>query len=572
MTTEEDVTHPTVETPDTDCSPPSPVIHITKSTSFSPPHGKDNAPCTPNTDNSGPDEPNIHLADNRCSTTTTDDSNTSTTGDSNTSMTGDSQPVTSDEPDTNYTHDSSNASNTPTDGSCCHGDCVPMSHFNTVTKALQSEISALQASLQQLRQTFNIEIDALCAKSGSSQKDSLKRPVSKPSESDSVDTDVELPSDFCAEHQSPVVSQSEGTDSDRVAVSEKGSESEDEGLHSEPATERKIFFSYVLEELQRCSSFVEVQLLAEQKEMIERFCLPVPSISNPVGSITDRQTWLLLEPEVRHRCFPLRVEGDGNCLFRSLSLLLFGDEKHHVEMRCRIVMEMAGNPKLFLDGRSWCGPHDRVSPEEIILVAKATSVSSSPSLETAFQEEVMAVKQPGTFAGLWELFAACQVTKCALQSVHPSVGYPLYRLHCNRIMRPHSAHPDHKLFIMWSSTHDDGTSGDNWLPNHFVPLLLRSPNETFPKRHVFYQIQWHGSAHVGEVLETDELLQLCCVRYLESSKKDGQKVYFWIHDPEVSWEPFTKHNNTFILTAALFQFLYFNCFCFNQQFWFQHVR
>ncbi|XP_076446994.1 uncharacterized protein LOC143284214 [Babylonia areolata] len=229
--------------------------------------------------------------------------------------------------------------------------------------------------------------------SGSSQKDGLKRPVSKPSESDSVDTDVELPSDFCAEHQSPVVSQSEseGTDSDRVAVSEKGSESEDEGLHSEPTTERKIFFSHVLEELQRCSSFEEVQLLAEQKkEMIERFCLPVPSISNPVGSTTDRQTWLLLEPEVRHRCFPLCVEGDGSCFFRSLSLLLFGDEKHHVEMRCRIILEMAGNPKLFLDGRSWCGPHDRVSPEEIILV-KATSVSSSPSLETAFQEEVMAV-------------------------------------------------------------------------------------------------------------------------------------------------------------------------------------
>ena len=97
--------------------------------------------------------------------------------------------------------------------------------------------------------------------------------------------------------------------------------------------------------------------------------------------------------QVRNQCFPLDVQADGNCLFRSISLLLFGSERHHTELCCRTVLEMATNPQLFLDGKHWCGMHDAVTPEEIIQVASMTSVSSNPSLALAFHEEVMAVRK-----------------------------------------------------------------------------------------------------------------------------------------------------------------------------------
>ena len=176
-------------------------------------------------------------------------------------------------------------------------------------------------------------------------------------------------------------------------------------------------------------------------------------------------------------------------MFRSISLLLFGSERHHTELRCRTVLEMATNPQLFLDDRHWCGMHDAVTPEEIIQVA---SISSNPSLALAFQEEAMAVRKRCSLTGLWELFAASLATGCCIQSVHPPMGCPLYRLHCNQIVRAPGVSQDHKLFIMWTTHRDDGAVGENWISNHFVPLVIQTQRLSTVKLHSFYQVLWGG--------------------------------------------------------------------------------
>ena len=37
--------------------------------------------------------------------------------------------------------------------------------------------------------------------------------------------------------------------------------------------------------------------------------------------------------------YSICIVHDGNCLCRSISLLVYGSEDHHVEMRCRMVIE-----------------------------------------------------------------------------------------------------------------------------------------------------------------------------------------------------------------------------------------
>ena len=129
---------------------------------------------------------------------------------------------------------------------------------------------------------------------------------------------------------------------------------------------------------------------------------------------------------------------------------------------------MATNPQLFLDGKHWCGMHDAVTPEEIIQVASVTSVSPNPTQALAFQEEVMAVRKRCSLTGLWELFAASLATGCYVQSVHPPLGCPRYRLHCNQI--------ELQVFPKTTSCSscDDGAVGENWIPNHFVPPVIRT--------------------------------------------------------------------------------------------------
>ena len=133
-----------------------------------------------------------------------------------------------------------------------------------------------------------------------------------------------------------------------------------------------------------CRNFATVEEIdGGSKEAVEGFRMPSPCVSKPVSSRLDCYAASLLQPEAQDRVFAICVAGDGNCFIHSLSLPVFGTQNHHQELRCRIVMAMAINTALFLDGTNWCSSHDQVTPESVIEVALMTSVlptASSPKL------------------------------------------------------------------------------------------------------------------------------------------------------------------------------------------------
>ena len=47
--------------------------------------------------------------------------------------------------------------------------------------------------------------------------------------------------------------------------------------------------------------------------------------------------------------YPLCIEPDGNCFCRSISRLAYGSEDHHIEMRCRLVIDSVLNLKNYTD-------------------------------------------------------------------------------------------------------------------------------------------------------------------------------------------------------------------------------
>ena len=51
----------------------------------------------------------------------------------------------------------------------------------------------------------------------------------------------------------------------------------------------------------------------------------------------------MMLPDSNPELGPVTVIGDGNCLFQSISLVLFGDEDHHCELRVRSSVVLAGN-------------------------------------------------------------------------------------------------------------------------------------------------------------------------------------------------------------------------------------
>lgn len=47
---------------------------------------------------------------------------------------------------------------------------------------------------------------------------------------------------------------------------------------------------------------------------------------------------------------PLAVQDDGNCLFHAASLLVFGREGHHSQLRSLTVEELSGHAEFYEDG------------------------------------------------------------------------------------------------------------------------------------------------------------------------------------------------------------------------------
>lgn len=85
-----------------------------------------------------------------------------------------------------------------------------------------------------------------------------------------------------------------------------------------------------------------------KRKSIEAVSLPSVSESGFEGElIKDDQSSTLYPFDAPKGLTPVKVYGDGNCFYRSISLSLFGCENHHVEMRVRTLFELVHNEKWY---------------------------------------------------------------------------------------------------------------------------------------------------------------------------------------------------------------------------------
>ena len=73
------------------------------------------------------------------------------------------------------------------------------------------------------------------------------------------------------------------------------------------------------------------------------------------GKTFDKNSLTLLPTDIpvepKQELFPEVIVGDGNCLPRSASVLVYGTENKHSEMRQKIVLELVKNEDLYLDNK-----------------------------------------------------------------------------------------------------------------------------------------------------------------------------------------------------------------------------
>ena len=187
--------------------------------------------------------------------------------------------------------------------------------------------------------------------------------------------------------------------------------------------------------------------------------------SNEVDSYSQK-----LVPKTKASVYvALSTTGDGNCFFRAASILAFGHEDKHEEMRLRIIVELATNSEFYLQDKDI---KQRIEAQEQLLIPSTEKKSvkiDSNILKTEFEVDVLQTVSSSTWASDWHLQALGTVLNRLVQSVFPECGSIKVKEYYNALFCPRCCDPEKEcVTIMWTRTGDNATQ---FIPNHFVPLI-----------------------------------------------------------------------------------------------------
>ena len=245
---------------------------------------------------------------------------------------------------------------------------------------------------------------------------------------------------------------------------------------------RETFFKDAQKCLLKAKSWKEfVQVAQEIKTDQAQFTLPVSLYSDYQNVVKDDISIQLMPSDSHPELIPMKSYGDGNCLFRSLSLIIFGHERNHTEVRVRIIIELACNEELYLSEKTFedMAEYSYDGIMDYIIQVSVSDRSYVPNnKERSFQNEVMHSTKSDTYASVLHIIASCNIIKKPINSIYPMVNNPgVDRDAHNQVFFPigNIYYPEklnEVVTILWTHTSDTNLKG--WKPNHFVPCFPES--------------------------------------------------------------------------------------------------
>ena len=116
---------------------------------------------------------------------------------------------------------------------------------------------------------------------------------------------------------------------------------------------------------------------------------------------------------------PMKIYGDGNCFPRTISRLVYGDDKSHQELRCQITIDLVQNFRHYVDDEYLKRNTTNKLPEGVhigmyfCLYSGADLVAgdelTQEGIECTLSKEIMNIRHMGQYCGLWEMVLAANV-------------------------------------------------------------------------------------------------------------------------------------------------------------------
>ncbi len=260
---------------------------------------------------------------------------------------------------------------------------------------------------------------------------------------------------------------------------------------------RQEYFADQQAEMAQCSTWEDMLILCQNMDLSSH---PLPQTLYP-DELQSRATHQISKnlikqiTDLQPGLNPICAYGDGNCLYRSISLIFFGNEDSHIEMRVRTIKELAVNSQYYTSGDFVDQLEYSANDTFKYIMNVSLNLSGEFTIED-YKSEICSNAKLGTFASFLHLLATANWTGRPLLSIYPKVSNPgLNRRTMNQLIYPlgNLYCPEESkdvLMIMWTRTVQMSTQG--WSPNHFVPVIQEPPDTTrrfvsnFPHQKIFY--------------------------------------------------------------------------------------
>ena len=235
----------------------------------------------------------------------------------------------------------------------------------------------------------------------------------------------------------------------------------------------------ILGAMRNLSTFAELNSYAES--------LPLPQMQPSLdwrmglGLSVDATALCNMPKDSPEGLAPVTTGGDGNCFMRAASVVMFGSEERHEEIRVRIVFEAVLKKKLYLmeTALGVGAVHTYTRGTLAQQYAQYTGIYlpavgrayDDVGVELIYEADVMKIRESGEWCGIWQFHQLSNIVGRPIQSVYPEGVNANVRKDLHRTVFPKNKmhHQLRPISIMWTPTvHRGGV-------NHFVPLMIPHP-------------------------------------------------------------------------------------------------
>ena len=192
-----------------------------------------------------------------------------------------------------------------------------------------------------------------------------------------------------------------------------------------------------INEMSSIQTFTDLQVYVNNNSLLEFMCEPKYTMSAAEIENLDLVALHHVPNDAPRNVSPIQIKGDGNCFPRSISYILYKSQSHYMEVRTRIIYEAVKNCDKYLDdfyvSRGTVNFYDRGTlPQQYGQYSANYNPYVEFNLKGLYEQEVLDICKDSAFCGIWQIFQACNVIHCPIQSIHPRIGNPNIREDLNR--------------------------------------------------------------------------------------------------------------------------------------------